>query len=113
MNKIFHSLAKYVALFYNWIPSNYRAGIYGIVSLLITSVSTLLFADLSKVHADNEYGAAFLVAAIGLFHIFVNIIQQKFVELGTKLLAADGNPQVIDNLQTKVAETKSLIASSK
>lgn len=113
LKKTAQEIAKVLAVFYNWIPTKYRSGIYGIVSLFVTSISTLLVADLSKIHTDNAYIAAVLVSAVGLFHIFVNIVQQKLVELGTKLLAAEGNEQVVENLQVKMVETKKLIASSK
>lgn len=105
--KILDNMTKLIARFYNGLDKDTKIAIMNASSLLLSGLFNLLVIDLTnyKATVSNNYINLFIVFTIALLGILLNIIQQRFVELGTSMLAIEGDKTTIKKLNKKIDDT--------
>ncbi len=67
------------------LPKDFQVAYYNISSLLYSSLTTLLIADLTKLHVSNQYGELLIATFIAGLNVTFNVLQYKLAKFGEKL----------------------------
>lgn len=111
VSNFFASLSKFFARTYNSLHPKIKIALMVLISFLASGFTNLLIRDLTEYNATvtNDYVKLIFDGLIPFLTVVYNLIQQYAVEVGTKLLAEEGDEKTLNKLYTKIEETQSLL----
>lgn len=108
MKEIFQSFLKQYAKVYSAIPENLRIALYVGSSYIAAKFLTYLGEDITALETDNRYLLLLVEAVTVLIAGLINILQVYTKGKGVELLAASGDSKTLNQLKTKIEETKEI-----
>jgi len=115
MAKFFDSIGVLFAKVYNPLHPKLKIALMVTTSFIVSGVINLLIRDMTNFNeaVTNEYLQIIIAGLIPLLTAVVNVVQEIYVKAGTKVLAAQGDPDTIQKLTESIATKRVLIKSSK
>lgn len=103
-------IIKLFAKFYNSLHPKIKIAIMIFSSFVASTFTSLIIEDLTLANGNisNRYLNGFVTGLIPLLTVVYNVLQQVYVEAGTRLLAMDRDEKTLDKLQQKIDETTEL-----
>lgn len=113
MKKVFSFIAVLLAKAYNPLPSRLKIAIMVFISFVAAGFISLIIRDITDLNITNDYLKLLANGLIPLLTVAVNVIQQWGVDVGTKILASEGDPKTMKKLDNKIEAAQELKSLSK
>jgi hypothetical protein len=85
MKKFFKKVLMVIVEWFTSLPKFAQIGYYSVSSMLYSSLTTAILADLGELKVENEYGALFLLAFVGFLSTTFNLLQYRLTKFGEEL----------------------------